>query len=56
VPNGFSRDDTKRVFSHTVGVQFEPIPQVVIKGDYRNRNPKGGKIANEINVGIGYVF
>jgi hypothetical protein len=56
VPGGFSRDGTQRVFSHTVGLQFKPIPQVVIKGDYRNRNPKHGKIANEINVGIGYVF
>lgn len=56
VPSGFSRDDTKRVFSHTVGFQFKPIPNVVLKADYRNRDPKDGKIANEINLGMGYIF
>lgn len=56
VPSGFGRDETKRVFSHTLGVQFKPIPQVVLKADYRNRDPRDGKIANEINLGIGYIF
>ena len=56
VPSGFSRDDTKRIWSHTVGIQFEPIPNVVVKADYRNRKPDEGKIANEVNLGFGYIF
>ena len=56
VPSGFSRDRTKEVFSHTVGLHFRPIPNVVLKADYRNRNPNDGKIADEFNMGIGYVF
>jgi len=56
VPSGFSRDETKRVWSHTVGVQFEPIPNVVLKADYRNRHPTEGKIADEFNLGMGYIF
>ncbi len=56
--SGFSNleDDSFQVTSHTVGIQFKPIPNVVIKGDYRNRDSKRGKIADEINFGIGYVF
>ncbi len=56
--SGFNslEDDSFQVISHTVGIQFKPIPNVVIKGDYRNRDSKRGKIADEINLGIGYVF
>jgi hypothetical protein len=28
----------------------------VVKDDYRNRNPEQGDIADEVNVGFGYVF
>ncbi|MDJ0848487.1 MAG: hypothetical protein QNK04_08925 [Myxococcota bacterium] len=56
VPSGFSRDKTKEIVSHTVGVQYEPIPNVVLKADYRARKPNDGRIADEWNMGIGYVF
>ncbi len=56
VPSGFSRDKTKEILSHTVGFQYEPIPNVVLKADYRNRKPNDGRIADEWNMGIGYVF
>jgi hypothetical protein len=56
MPTGFTRDRSKRITSHTVGLQFEPIPNVVIKADYRNRDPQEGKIADEFNLGLGYVF
>ena len=58
MPNGFgfARDRSREVWSHTVGVQFEPIPNIVLKLDYRNRNPEQGEIADEVNVGFGYVF
>ena len=56
VPSGFARDRSKRIWSHTVGLQFKPIPNVVLKADYRNRDPQDGEIADEFNLGIGYVF
>ena len=34
---------------------IKPIPNVVLKADYRNRSAKEGKIADELNLGIGYV-
>ena len=56
LPAGFAADEHYNVMSHTVGLSFEPIPNVVIKADYRNRNPDEGKIADEFNMGVGYVF
>ena len=58
MPNGFgfARDRSREVWSHTVGFSFEPIPNIVLKLDYRNRNPEQGEIADDVNVGFGYVF
>lgn len=56
VPAGFAKDFTKQVESHTVGLNFEPIPNVVLKVDYRHRDSTVGLIADELNMGIGYVF
>ncbi len=56
MPSGFSADETKEIMVHTVGLQFEPIPNVVLKFDYRNRSAKQGQIPDEVNLGFGYVF
>ncbi len=56
MPSGFIPDESKAIQVHTVGLQFKPIPNVVLKADYRNRSAKEGKIADELNLGIGYVF
>jgi hypothetical protein len=56
MPAGFDADRHFDVTSHTLGLSFEPIPNVVIKADYRNRSAEEGKIADEFNLGIGYVF
>ena len=56
MPSGFDRDRSKRITSHTIGFSFKPIPNVVIKADYRNRDAQQGQIADEFNLGIGYVF
>jgi hypothetical protein len=29
---------------------------VVLKADYRNRSARRGTIADEVNLGVGYVF
>ena len=41
---------------YTVGFSFKPIPNVVIKGDYRNRVADSGSLSDELNLGVGYVF
>jgi hypothetical protein len=56
MPSGFSADRTKEIMVHTVGLQFEPIPNVVLKLDYRNRDSKQGEIPDEVNMGFGYTF
>ena len=56
VPAGATRNELHAVVSNTVGIQFEPIPNVVLKVDYRNLSPREGKLADEFNLGIGYVF
>jgi hypothetical protein len=56
MPDGFMSDDFFEVFSHTVGFSFKPIPNVVLKADYRNRDARKGKIADEFNLGFGYIF
>jgi hypothetical protein len=56
MPSGFNADRTKEIMVHTVGVQFEPIPNVVLKLDYRNRSAKQGQIPDEFNMGFGYTF
>ncbi len=56
MPSGFSADRSKEIMVNTVGLQFEPIPNVVLKADYRNRKAKRGQIADEVNLGFGVSF
>jgi len=50
-PNGFDQD---RIW--TVGTEYKPIPQVVLKLDYRDFNPVSGKKPSSVNFGLGFVF
>jgi hypothetical protein len=57
LPSGFSGNDAREIEIHTVGLSFKPIPQVVLKADYRSRDSKNGtRLADEFNVGIGLAF
>jgi hypothetical protein len=56
MPSGFAADEQRDVRVHTVGLQLKPIPNVVLKADYRNRSARRGTIADEVNLGVGYVF
>jgi len=39
------------------GISYKPVPNVVIKGDYRNfNNRRTVDAADEINLGIGFIF
>ena len=43
---------------YTVGFSFKPIPQIVIKLDYRNIRPESDPddIADQVQASVGYVF
>ena len=57
VPSGFAADDARELEIHTVGLSFKPIPQVVLKADYRSRDAKGNaRLSDEFNLGIGLAF
>jgi hypothetical protein len=45
--------------TYQVGLQYKPIPNVVIKADYRNRvgvDALGVKLADDFNLGFGFIF
>ncbi|MCC6849162.1 MAG: hypothetical protein IT294_11735 [Deltaproteobacteria bacterium] len=57
VPHGFARVAGNDVQLYTVGLDYKPHPQVVLKLEYRNFNAGGGKPrADEVNLGAGFVF
>jgi hypothetical protein len=56
VPDGYVRNQALRNQIHTVGLSFKPIPNVVLKADYRNVSAEEGSPADEINLGMGLVF
>jgi hypothetical protein len=56
VPAGFVADSSKDITVINLGLSYKPIPNVVIKLDYRNLDAKAGQIADEFNIGFGFIF
>ena len=57
VPQGFARNPGHNVQLYTVGAQYWPYPQVVLKLDYRNFDAGSvAPIPDEVNLGAGFVF
>jgi hypothetical protein len=55
-PVGFSDDETKNKQIYQFGLQYKPIPNVVIKADYRNFAAKKGSLSDDFNLGFGFIF
>lgn len=56
VAPGFSDDETKDREIYQFGLQYKPIPNVVIKADYRNFKAKKGSVPDDFNLGFGFIF
>ena len=61
MPSGVFKYAYQNFRVNTVGLQFYPHPQVVIKADYRNvhalgRNTSNNQRPDEVQFGIGYIF
>jgi hypothetical protein len=56
VPSGFTADNAQALTIYTAGLQFKPIPNVVLKADYRNKTAGAGSSPDEVNLGIGLAF
>jgi hypothetical protein len=55
-PTGFSDDESKSRQIYQIGLQYKPIPNVVIKADYRNFEADAGYIPDDFNLGLGFIF
>jgi hypothetical protein len=55
-PDGFADDLSKDREIYQFGLQYKPIPNVVIKADYRNRSAKQGALSDDFNLGFGFIF
>ncbi|TAL43638.1 MAG: hypothetical protein EPN89_15420 [Methylovulum sp.] len=55
-PAGYSDDETKDRQIYQFGLQYKPIPNVVIKADYRNFTAKKGDVPDDFNLGFGFIF
>jgi hypothetical protein len=56
VPSGFTADKSQRQQVYTTGIQFKPIPNIVLKADVRNRVAEAGSASDEVNLGVGLNF
>ncbi|NJD69234.1 MAG: hypothetical protein FIA90_11405 [candidate division NC10 bacterium] len=56
VPTGVTRVASNDLRVIASGIDFKPIPNVVFKFDYRAFNAAAGKVADEVNVGLGFAF
>ncbi len=56
VPSGFFTNPANDRQNVAFGINYKPIPQVVIKADYRWNDNEAGTAKNEFNLGLGYVF
>lgn len=58
-PSGYAADPSKDLQVFQVGLQYKPIPNVVIKADYRDFTAKHGvtpSVPSDFNLGFGYIF
>jgi hypothetical protein len=56
VPSGFTADPSNDLEILTLGINYLPIPQLVLKADYQNVSNAASKDIDRINLGLGYVF
>ena len=56
VPAGFSADPANDLRLWTFGVQFRPIPQIVVKADYQDYNDHARSATDRWNVALGWLF
>ena len=53
---GFTKDKSKDINLYVAGLQFKPIPEVVLKLDFRHFDLERGGRADQVQALLGYVF
>lgn len=56
VPTGFADDGSFDQRIYQFGLSYKPIPNVVLKADYRNISVRSGSRPDEFNLGLGFIF
>ena len=56
VPAGFARDRANDVRVWTVGANYRPIPQIVVKLDYQDFQNEARTGVDQWNLGLGWLF
>lgn len=56
VPAGFSASGKNDVTATTVGLNFKPIEQIVLKGEFQDYDNAAGTASDQWNLALGYVF
>ena len=56
VPAGYERNPANDRTQYTIGINYKPIPNVVIKAEYQNLDNAADEATDQYNFGIGYVF
>ncbi|RUM47186.1 MAG: porin [Hydrogenothermus sp.] len=56
VPAGFTADKTNDKTIWTVGFNFKPHPNIILKADYQFRDNKGGGEPDVFELGMGFIF
>lgn len=56
VPTGFERNPANDRTQYTFGINYKPIPSVVIKAEYQNLDNAADEATDQFNFGLGYVF
>ncbi len=56
VPTGFFRNPANDRSDLTIGLNYKPIPNVVVKAEYQYLDNQANESENQFNFGLGYVF
>lgn len=56
VPDGFEKDGKNERSDFTLGLNYKPIPNVVVKAEYQKLDNDAEEGKNQFNFGLGYVF
>ncbi|WP_457641960.1 porin [Persephonella sp.] len=56
VPSGFTADPNNDKTVWTVGINYRPIPNVVLKADYQFRDNEGNGESDIFELGLGFIF
>lgn len=56
IPEGFQRSGAHDVRLWTLGIDYKPLPEIVLKADCQFYDNQTGSLGNQFNLAFGYIF